>query len=610
MPVTVLGLSGAIMPVSVMTTTSQSSRSRRSASSASKFGEPDSSSPSISSLRLTAGVSRPVAARCARRPEQVEQQLPLVVGRAAGTQDVAVDRRVERVGVPQLDRVDRLHVVVAVDDHRRRVGVGAGPLGVDGRQPGRRPDLDGREARAPGGVGEPFGAAVHVGVVVGLGADAGDAQPGVEVGEQFVAVFGDEEAFGCHPADDSLRAMSDRRDVVVIGAGLTGSAAAWALTSRGLSVTLVEQFAPGHEFGSSHGSARIVRRAYGDPLYTALTGRAFELWDSVSLASGAPLLRILGGLDFGPPAAVEPVAASLSAAGVPFEALSVGDAEARWPGMRFEGDVLFHEQAGTLDSGAAIDAFVLLATRGGADVRWSTPALSITPAESGATVQLADGTSVSAGHVVVAAGAWVAPLLAGLVDLPPLVVTQQQVFHFPRVDPSCGAVAERHPPRLRPRRRRDLPPGWWTRRRACTTTARSASTRAAARRRLPPATGSSIPASRARVIEYVQRWLPGLSAVPSSEATCLYTQTPSEDFVLDRVGALIVCSPCSGHGAKFAPLIGEFAADLATGVRACPIGSAWPPMRLPRPAASRSSSDAAVRRVPKPRASARSGRAA
>jgi sarcosine oxidase len=67
------------------------------------------------------------------------------------------------------------------------------------------------------------------------------------------------------------------------------------------------------------------------------------------------------------------------------------------------------------------------------------------------------------------------------------------------------------------------------------------------------------------MISYVRRYLPGLDPTPSSEVTCLYTTTPSEDFLLDRVGGLVIVSPCSGHGAKFAPLIGEFVAGLVTG---------------------------------------------
>jgi sarcosine oxidase len=73
------------------------------------------------------------------------------------------------------------------------------------------------------------------------------------------------------------------------------------------------------------------------------------------------------------------------------------------------------------------------------------------------------------------------------------------------------------------------------------------------------------PASRARLVEYVRRWLPGLDPEPRNEVTCLYTQTRSEDFIVDRVGDVVVCSPCSGHGAKFAPLIGELVAGLVSG---------------------------------------------
>ena len=73
------------------------------------------------------------------------------------------------------------------------------------------------------------------------------------------------------------------------------------------------------------------------------------------------------------------------------------------------------------------------------------------------------------------------------------------------------------------------------------------------------------PAARARIVEHVATWLPGLDPRPIAENTCLYTTTPSEDFILDRVGPVVIVSPCSGHGAKFAPLIGRLAADLAIG---------------------------------------------
>ena len=341
-------------------------------------------------------------------------------------------------------------------------------------------------------------------------------------------------------------------DVVIVGAGLAGAASAWALSQRGRSVVLLEQFASGHLSGSSHGSARIVRRAYGDGLYTQLTGRAFELWREVEQASGAQILRMYGGLDFGPRRDVPAVAGHLAAAGVPHEVMPADEAARRWPGMEFEGEVVYHEQAGTMDSARAVSAMVELSA---ADVRYETPAVSVSA--TGA-VGLADGTTVTAETVVVSAGAWLGPLLGEVVPLPPLRVTQQQIFHFPRLDPTQppwpsvihegvdsavyhlaggrdGGAGD------------DRKIGEHDGGSSCTAADR---------------TGVVDPDSRTRVIEYVRRWLPGLEPVPRGEATCLYTETPSEDFVLDRVGPIVVCSPCSGHGAKFAPLIGELVADL------------------------------------------------
>ena len=88
--------------------------------------------------------------------------------------------------------------------------------------------------------------------------------------------------------------MSADFDVLVVGAGLMGSATAWSAARRGATVAVLEQFAPHHRMGSSHGSARIVRRAYGDALYTRLTGRAFELWRELELSNDVRLLRRLG----------------------------------------------------------------------------------------------------------------------------------------------------------------------------------------------------------------------------------------------------------------------------------------------------------------------------
>jgi sarcosine oxidase len=266
---------------------------------------------------------------------------------------------------------------------------------------------------------------------------------------------------------------------------------------------------------------------------------------------------MLGGLNFGPARNVATVAALLAEAGVPHEVLPPDEAAARWPGMVFDTDVVFHPQAGTMDAALAVSTMLDLAVGMGADVRYSTAAASV----SDGRVVLTDGSVLPAHCVVVAAGGWVAPLVSGVVLLPPLTVTQQQVFHFPRRDlaaPPWPSVI--HEPDENPVYHlaggRDGGPGDD---RKIGEHDGGPSVDAATR------DGVIDAESRVRLISYVERYLPGLEPTPRGEVTCLYTDTPTEDFLLDRVGDLVVCSPCSGHGAKFAPLIGEFVADLVTG---------------------------------------------
>ena len=361
-----------------------------------------------------------------------------------------------------------------------------------------------------------------------------------------------------------------RADLIIVGAGLAGAAAARSAAARGADVVVLEQFGPGHRNGSSHGSARIFRRAYPDPLYVRLTGQAGEQWRALAAAAGEPLLTMTGGIDFGAVRDPAGLHAVLTACGVPAELLPAGEAARRWPQFDFTGTgpVLFHQNAGVLDPDRAIAALLRLATAGGADVRFGTQVTGLAAGGDGALVQAGD-ESFTAPAVVVAAGAWVAPLLGGVIGLPPLTVTSQQVFHFApakqEAQPATQPAAEPWPVFIAadetdfcyglPGGRDGGVPG---------------AIKVGEHHPGPVTTAAGRDfrigeAVRARVAGFARRRVPGLDPAPLNEATCLYTWTANEDFILDRRGPFVVASPCSGHGAKFAPLLGEFIADLAAG---------------------------------------------
>ncbi len=346
-----------------------------------------------------------------------------------------------------------------------------------------------------------------------------------------------------------------RVDVVVVGAGAMGSATAWHLARRGRSVALLERFEQGHVRGSSHGGSRIFRLAYDDPVYVHLARAALRGWRELEDDAGEDLLDLTGGVDHGDAADVERVAAALAGAGAAFELLPAEAAAERWPGMRFAGQVLVSPEGGRCRSDATVAALQRRVHELGGIVHFTTPVERVVPTGSGAEVHTADGTW-RADAAVLTAGAWLPELAAAVPGLPPLEVTKEQVVHFPLAPgapdldawpsfvhrgswiyglatPGEGVkVAEHHTgPVVDPDARSFAPDE----------------------------------AALERVRRYAAEWLPGLDADRPAATTCLYTTTPTEDFVLDRVGPVVVASPCSGHGFKFTPEIGRLLADLALG---------------------------------------------
>jgi len=158
----------------------------------------------------------------------------------------------------------------------------------------------------------------------------------------------------------------------------------------------------------------------------------------------------------------------------------------------------------------------------------------------------------------VAAGAWVSQVAPRIARFPPVTVSQQQVFHFPRRDPSLDWPVFVH--KEEALSMFGLPGG------ADGGPGNAQKVAEHGGGRVTTAAGRDgivDAAARERVVAYVRDWLPGLVPEPFNETTCLYTTTADEDFVLDRRGPLVVCSACSGHGAKFAPWLGVQAARLA-----------------------------------------------
>jgi len=370
--------------------------------------------------------------------------------------------------------------------------------------------------------------------------------------------------------------MTGSSDYVVVGAGLAGAATAWQLAARGHQVTLLERNVPAAHDGSSHGSARIFRYAYPDSFYTRAVLESKALWDGLAREAGTELITPFGAVDYGPDRNPRLLASVLADEGVEHQLLSAEESRNRWPQIAFDTEVLWHPGAGVIDAETSVNAMVALAVRNGARILTGWDVDRVETRGAGYRVHSAEGGIIDAGNIVISAGGWLPqlleslPLPAGfLAGLPEFTVRQEQAFHF-RYREAAEFRAGAWPTFIHKAadiQAYGLPGG---------RDAGFAGQKVAEYNggpRIPSAagqTGTVDPANRARVVDYVRRYLPGLDPEPYAETTCLFTNTPNEDFLIDRAGNLSIVSPCSGHGAKFAPLIGQWAADLATGAGTVP----------------------------------------
>lgn len=356
-------------------------------------------------------------------------------------------------------------------------------------------------------------------------------------------------------------------DVVVIGAGAMGSAAAYYLARAGQRVLLLEQFAFGHARGSSHGESRIFRFAYLEPDYARLAMQSLPLWRELEAEAGEVLLHSTGGLDLADDAAghaeVQQIARNLSELGCQSELLDAGQLARRFPQWRLSATAMgvYSPDAGVLHAGRSVATLQARARAHGAVLRDEEPALHVEPEPKTDAVVVATARGrYRARRVVITAGAWAQGLLRPLGIELPLQVTQEQVVYFrPRARPESFA-----PPHFPIWIHRNL----WA---YGLPAIEKPAIKVAFHHSGPvvdPATCGQAPRPEMteRLRAYLERHLPDAAGPPVEALTCLYTNTPDEDFIVDALPAfpsILLGSPCSGHGFKFAVGVGRALADLA-----------------------------------------------
>ncbi|HVN01722.1 MAG TPA: N-methyl-L-tryptophan oxidase [Caulobacteraceae bacterium] len=357
-----------------------------------------------------------------------------------------------------------------------------------------------------------------------------------------------------------------RCEVAVVGLGLMGGAAMHALLARGADALGFDPLPVGSARGSSHGSCRVFRRFnFESPAYTALGAAAYEGWKALEAETGRRVLIDAPVLEAGPPGSevVRASRAFAAAAGAPPTGPATGaQANAAFPAFNLPADWdVVVNQGGVMLAEEALRAFLA-----GAADRIVAAEAAISPAEDGVWVRTRND-EVLARQVIVAAGPWIGELLPELGPL--LKITRQTVgwfrpaarervrlgafpvfmidgpagfiYGFPDFE-GRGVKAARHD------HGPIVGPDAWD----------------------PPASAAEL----APVAQTLAALIPGAAGPVTETDVCLYANTiaadvrpdAGEEFIIDRLPRdprIIVASPCSGHGAKFASAIGEILARLA-----------------------------------------------
>jgi sarcosine oxidase len=359
--------------------------------------------------------------------------------------------------------------------------------------------------------------------------------------------------------------------IIVIGLGAMGSATALQLASRGHRVLGFDQFTPPHSYGSSHGQTRIIRQSYWeDPRYVPLLLRAYELWRRLEFDSGQHLMQITGGLMIGRAGGglVGRSAVSAERFMLPHEVLSTAQVRRRYPAFKMDDDwvALWERDAGYLRPELCIEQQLGQAVMAGAELHFDEPVMEWNALPTGDVLVRTSRQTYAAEHLVITAGPW-APQILKQLNLP-LRVTRQVVYRFEPIGSIDLFRTDRMPVYIREMEEgqpllygfpltgpdsEGVKVGLHGSDEFCSPESVDRTIRPADERII-----------RARVAEA----LPLLAGRLLHAETCLYTMTPDEHFVIDKhpeFSQVTLAAGFSGHGFKFAPVLGEVLAELATG---------------------------------------------
>jgi sarcosine oxidase len=322
--------------------------------------------------------------------------------------------------------------------------------------------------------------------------------------------------------------------VAIVGAGVMGCAAAWALTACGADVTVHEQFDLDHDRGSSHGRTRIVRLSYPDPYWVRLARESMDAWYELERESGVALLELQGIVELASSPELTS-AKGLEECGVEYGWLDADGARAHGA-MLPDGWVALHQpEAGTVHAALARHAFLDLAIARGARV------------EAGRKIAAID--DVDADVVVVTSGAWMRELVPDV----PVQVTRETVVYFLHEGAPAPAMVELD----------EITRGHGMYSLHDPVHGLKAGVHHGGPEVDPNVEGEPDPASVEQVTTWIRDRFPDVDSEPVDTQTCLYTSTVDGSFVLERRGRVVVGSACSGHGFKFAPVVGTRLAALA-----------------------------------------------